>query len=227
MATDKSKKTNQKGSSHQDDDPQKAPAKGNKMHKITEKLFADLGTLATEEAPAESQKKNRKKTQKNVPSLAESEEMESRRESTMLRSRIRELEAQDKAKTKVPHVPAIVYEREQIAYAFEKDTLKSIKPASPDLKPKNPLEAPLTATGKTIGSMFLDAPEGKEWQPEEEDLLKNIAQQASLQIQSLRLLSSAERARLEAEEATRQFMHKNWDNYLDAIHQSEKIGYLR
>jgi len=73
--------------------------------------------------------------------------------------------------------------------------------------------------------MLIEAAPERDWDPEDTNLLNTIAEQASLQIQSLRLLSSAERARAEAEEATRRFIHKNWENYLDAINQNEKIGY--
>ncbi len=52
-----------------------------------------------------------------------------------------------------------------------------------------------------------------------------MAQQASLQIQNLRLLSATERARNEAEAATRRFMHQGWEDYLDAIHHNERLGY--
>ncbi len=224
MATDQSKKT-KASPPPKDSDAPKATQKGSEMRKRTEKLFADLGTLANNEAPAESKKTTRKKATKAPPSPAESEERQLRQELILLRTRIRELEMQDKAKPKTRYVPSTVYEDEKIGYAFEKDTLNRIGTSGPDQKPKNPLQAPLTSTGVTIGSMLLDAAEDKQWQPEEEELLKGVAQQASLQIQSLRLLSAAERARLEAEEATRRFMHENWDNYLDAIHQNEKIGY--
>jgi len=40
------------------------------------------------------------------------------------------------------------------------------------------------------------------------------------------LIASAERARTEAEQATRQYMHQGWESYLDAIHQDERIGYV-
>ncbi len=225
MATDKSKKT-KASPPPKDGDAKKTTQKGSEMLKRTEKLFADLGTLATNEAPAESKKATQKKaSKKTASSPAETEEMKLRQELALLRARIRELEMHDEAKPKTRYAPSIIYEDEKIGYAFEKDTLNPIRGTNPDRKPKNPLQAPLTSTGTTIGNMLLDADEDKQWQPEEEELLKNVAQQASLQIQSLRLLSAAERARLEAEEATRRFMHENWDNYLDAIHQNEKIGY--
>jgi signal transduction histidine kinase len=56
-------------------------------------------------------------------------------------------------------------------------------------------------------------------------LFNAVAQRASQQIENLRLLSEAERARAEAESATRRYMHENWDSYLDAIHQNERMGY--
>ena len=73
--------------------------------------------------------------------------------------------------------------------------------------------------------MYIEADPEKGWDPEEEQLANTVAQQVSQQIQSLRLLASAERARAEAEEATRRFMHESWESYMDAIHQHERIGY--
>jgi signal transduction histidine kinase len=69
------------------------------------------------------------------------------------------------------------------------------------------------------------APE-RQWGQEEAQLAEAIARQVSLQIQNLRLLESAERARAEAQAATRRFAHESWQAFLDAIHQSERIGYL-
>ena len=222
MATDKkSKKT---GSSPPQETPKKK-GRSTSIRKGTEKLFEDLGALASEDTPTEPPKKARKKAPTAKPTPEKNEEMELRHELALLRARVQELEARQKEQPKTRNEPSIIYESEQLGYAYENNTIKAVKPSELDLKPKNPLQAPLISTGKPIGTFFVDAPEEKKWRAEEEDLLKNIAQQASLQIQSLRLLSSAERARQAAEEATRQFMHENWENYLDAITQSEKIGY--
>jgi len=60
---------------------------------------------------------------------------------------------------------------------------------------------------------------------DDSDLAESVVQQVSLQIQSLRLLAEAERARAEAQAATRRFSHVSWQNYLDAIHQNEQVGY--
>lgn len=222
MATDKKQK--KMGSSPaKNETSEKKEKNGASIQKRTEKLFEDLGTLAAEGAPAKSREKPRKKLpEKKSPS--KDEEMELRREVTLLRARVNELEEKQKNKPKA-HTPPTVYEREQVGYTYQNESVTTINPSDATPEPKNPLQAPLTSTGKDIGTFIVSGAEEKVWQPEEEDLLKNIAQQASLQIQSLRSLSSAERARQEAEEATRRFMHENWQNYLDAINQSEKIGY--
>ena len=197
---------------------------GSKIRQKTEKLFEDLSTLASEETPETSQKKGRKKTSREKVAPAKDQGMELQLEVARLRARIKELEENQNHKTSA-RTSSNIYEREQLSYAYEADAIKSVNPSDFRLNTKNPLQAPLTSTGSRIGKFIVDAPEDKKWTTDEEELLKSVAQQASLQIQSLRLLSSAERARQEAEEATRQFMHENWQNYLDAINESEKIGY--
>jgi GAF domain-containing protein len=84
----------------------------------------------------------------------------------------------------------------------------------------------LTFSGRAIGEVRVVGPSEKPLSHDDIKLVDTIAQQASLQIENLRLLAAAERARADAEEATHQFTHRNWDNFLDAIHNSERIGYL-
>jgi signal transduction histidine kinase len=73
--------------------------------------------------------------------------------------------------------------------------------------------------------MQLASPTEHAWTSEETGIVSSVAQQVSQQIESLRLLAETERARSEAESATRRFMHEGWASYLDAIHQNERIGY--
>jgi len=141
----------------------------------------------------------------------------------MLRVRVLELERQLKHQRKA--APTL-YEKEEIGYAYKENSLKPLEAdIKTNLEDSNSIQAPLTDTGQTIGSMYIEAAPEKPWEPEEENLLTTVAQQASLQIQSLRLLASAERARTQAEEATRSFMHESWASYMDAIHNKERIGY--
>ncbi len=119
-----------------------------------------------------------------------------------------------------------IYEKEHIAYTYTGDEFRS-NHGSPSNMPisDHAITARLTASGQTIGEMQIEPPPERAWTTEEINLANAVAQQASLQIQNLRLLAVTERARSEAEIATRRFMHEGWDSYLDAIHRNQRIGY--
>ncbi|HSG45016.1 MAG TPA: ATP-binding protein [Anaerolineales bacterium] len=120
----------------------------------------------------------------------------------------------------------MLYEKEQVGYVYRDNDLSplqsvsSVLPESIDLR-----TAQLIDSGQVIGSMRFQPPAERSLTAEDESLANAVAQQASLQIQNLRLLSAAERARLEAQEATRQFTHQSWESFLDGIRNSERIGY--
>ncbi len=119
-----------------------------------------------------------------------------------------------------------LYEKDKVAYAFSNgilETLPASNPALPDAE--RFVASPLTAGGPVIGEVQIVPPSDHEFTSDEMTLTNAIAQQASLQIQNLRLLAEAERSRIEAESATRQFIHEGWDAYLDAIQRSERIGF--
>ncbi len=122
-------------------------------------------------------------------------------------------------------VPAL-YETERMGFMFTGDVLQPIQGRSSDLS--NTLDGiivPLTVSGQDIGKMQVQPSRERAWTQEETNLLNAVASRASTQIQNLRLLEATERARAEAEAATRRFMHENWESYLDGINQSERIGY--
>ena len=174
---------------------------------------------------------------------------EIREELTSMRARLCELEAEIKelecernVKAEPPaaqvesYIPAIIaptrsapilYEKEKLGFAYVEDEIKPVeKPMLEKLDPEKLINLPLLVSGEAIGEVKIEAPEEKQLSTEEIGFANTIAQQASLQIQSLRLIESAERARTEAEQATRQYMHQGWETYLDAIHQDERIGYI-
>jgi len=120
----------------------------------------------------------------------------------------------------------ILYEKEHIGFAYSGNRLQPLGDAIPVASTmSSSVTAPLTASGQTIGRMQVEPAPERKWTPEETALLNAVAQQASVQIQNLRLLATTERARAEAENATRRFIHENWDSFLDGIHHSERVGY--
>ncbi len=132
---------------------------------------------------------------------------------------------QGAARSKV--APPLLYEKQKVAYAFTGERIEPLPAGvAPDLDVEQALVAPLVDTGKPVGAVLVEPAPDRPWSSDEAELTESVARQVSLQIQNLRLLAAAERARAEAQAATRRFTHESWQSYLDAIHQDERIGYV-
>jgi signal transduction histidine kinase len=232
MPTDRARKPVNKPPANSNGNGSKPSAgNGGRSRNRVKKLFSDIENL-TLLSSADCDGKNGKRGNGTLvdleavmpPSLSEDAKVQ--RELEILRARVHELEMQLQRVGKSTPAP-MLYEEEQVGYAYKGNALEPLRISNyePGFEAKNAIRSPLTATGHVIGSMYIEPSSERNWEPEEADLVNNVAQQASLQIQSLRLLASAERARAEAEAASRQFMHESWASYLDAIHQNERIGY--
>jgi signal transduction histidine kinase len=122
-------------------------------------------------------------------------------------------------------VTPILYEKDFVGFAFSGQQVQPLQQSiSPKADIKN-LNVALTIGGQRVGNMQVASPNNHQWSLDERALLNAVAERASQQIENLRLLSEAERARSEAENATRRYMHETWSSYLDAINQSERVGY--
>ena len=120
----------------------------------------------------------------------------------------------------------ILYEPEQIGYAFTGEKVQAVDTLDMELITEEKMvTASLTAGEKPIGEIQLKPSAERQWTAEELQLANVVAKQASLQIQNLRLLETTERARAEAEAASRQFVHLGWESFMDGIHTEERIGY--
>jgi len=232
MPTDKSRKTAKAPPVKSKGRSASAPAqKSEQAPKRVKQLFNDIENL-TKQEPADGEKTSRKRGGKKAATGSSSvpqailDDVQMQREIESLRARVQELEMQLQDSGRLASTP-MLYEKEQVGYAYKGNTLEPLNISNwkPSLEALNAIRAPLVSTGQTIGNMYVEASPERPWVPEEETLVNTVAQQVSQQIQNLRLLESAERARVEAEAATRQFMHESWASYLDAIHQNERIGY--
>jgi signal transduction histidine kinase len=208
----------------------------NKSKKRVKKLFKEIGQLATE--PLNGNDHNGHEYQLTAESEAHLAVMNSElvEELSTLRARVAELESELEAKKQRPNeqpqsgiptrAPAIIYEKDEVGFAFVEDEVLPLQRApQPATPPEELITTPLVSSGMTIGEMKVTPPPGRDLTEEDLKIANAVAQQVSTQIENLRLLAAAERARAEAEEATRQFTHKNWDSFLDAIHNAERIGY--
>ena len=220
-----------------------------KSQKRVEKLFSDIEQIVrqpltdSEHAIAEKSATQSATIEAPAPSpLNDNPEMHREREA--LRARILELEAQLKesevrasakatitlAKTEdveIRPAPTIIYEQEKVGYTYRDKNLTPLQMSTTAASnAENTINTPLTAGGQLIGEMKIEPPSERAWTAEETNLGNAVAQQVSLQIQNLRLLAATERARAEAQAATRRFTHESWESFMDGIRNSERIGYV-
>jgi len=191
-----------------------------KSRKRMEYLFSEM-SLISESSNGEEAAENSGKVVHARESVTLLQELET------LRARVRELEDRLKEKESRAASAPIIYEKEQIGYAFMGDKVLPVRNAQSEVpKDAEVIKTPLVSSGMSIGEVQITKPSERSLTEEDIKLANAVAQQASLQIENLRLLAAAERARAEAEEATHQFTHRNWTNFLDAIHNAERIGYV-
>lgn len=204
--------------------------------KRVEKLFSDLEQIATLREPPTAGESVPAEKGTTPPVIDDNSEANCKTDELL--SHIRDLETQlqereqHTAPEKAVYDPAIIYEKEQVGYAFNSEQILPLKSSNIDVSDidignlENAIKAPLTASGETIGEMKINPPAERTWSEEEANLANAVARQVSLQIQNLRLLAATERARAEAQAANRQFTHQNWESFMDGIRNSERIGYL-
>ncbi len=182
--------------------------------KRVETLFAQMEQLSTEPSG------DRRQVEFAVASTPPRSELE------VLRSRVRELETRLKESEARKTAAPLLYEKEEVGFAYAGDEITPVRMNQPRVGNEAGLvTTPLISSGVEIGEVQVSPSPERPLTEEDVKLASAVAQQASLQIENLRLLAAAERARAEAEDATHQFAHDSWANFLDAIHNSERIGY--
>jgi signal transduction histidine kinase len=201
-----------------------------KSKKRVEKLFSELEQIAKQPLPTGlgSAAPAAQEALNNVDALlARIHELEAQLEDSQNRAAAEVQFLAEKAEfKKALHGQALIYEKEELGYAYRDNHLLPFQAGTvPSKNTGNVIETPITAGGATIGELKIEPPSEHTWSVEEESLAQAVAQQASLQIQNLRLLATTERARAEAQDATRRFTHESWEAFLDGIRNSESIGY--
>ncbi|GAB4538518.1 MAG: hypothetical protein Fur002_02100 [Anaerolineales bacterium] len=204
-----------------------------KSQKRVEKLFSDLEQMASQ-PPQDGAARLPQPPPASLESAVNSEmdalisrvvELERQLGESQMRAVLAEAKLES-AKAAPTPTPVQVYEKERVGFAYLGEKLLPVEAAAlPEEELSQAEQTPLIAGGAQIGDIKIKAPQDRIWTDEERRLAQSVARQVSLQIQNMRLLSAAERARAEAQAATRRFAHESWQNFLDGIRNRERMGY--
>jgi len=97
-------------------------------------------------------------------------------------------------------------------------------PLLPDTRSE--MAVPLIAGDRVVGVLDMQSQFPNTLNQENLTAFEALAGQLAIAIQNANLLAEAEQARADVEAQARKLIRKNWDEYLDAVHTPEQIGYL-
>jgi signal transduction histidine kinase len=75
-----------------------------------------------------------------------------------------------------------------------------------------------------VGTLFVKPDPGHPLSESDLNIVDQVAKQLAQQVENIRLLADASRARAEAEEATRRFTHENWQTYAE-MHEGDALAF--
>ena len=91
---------------------------------------------------------------------------------------------------------------------------------------RSEIAVPLLVGEKVVGVLDLQSEKPGTLNQEILPAFEALAGQLAIAIQNANLLAETEQARTEVEAQARRLVRKNWEEYLDAIHQQEQTGFL-
>lgn len=119
-----------------------------------------------------------------------------------------------------------IHKPEQIGFIYEQNKVMPLAGTENGEPPSsgNSISVPIAVSGETVGSLVVEVGEQTKNQQAAE-LLNTVARQVAQQIESLRLLESAERYRREAESAAQRLTIEGWKKYIES-RGGASLGYL-
>ena len=138
----------------------------------------------------------------------------------------REVEMQSRRQTQIGWQDFLsgLEHSQRIGYVYEQNKLMPFNTPLPQAQTENTVKSQILVTGTPVGSIQLERAENEPWQTDETELVSAVLDQASRQLDNLRLLAQAESYRNEAEEAARRLTREGWTEYLQ--NKTERSGYI-
>jgi signal transduction histidine kinase len=111
---------------------------------------------------------------------------------------------------------------ERIGYAYDQD---SVAPYSDKLNVNDGLHKPITLMDQQVGALFLKTDPARPITNADQEMIDAVADQVAQQVENIRLLADASRARAEAEDAIRRLTRGNWDTFT-ADREDSDLSYI-
>lgn len=119
-----------------------------------------------------------------------------------------------------------IHKPEQLGFVFDHNKVIPFADTVESQLPKDgkSISAPIAVTGESLGSLVVELNDETRHEQTSE-LVNLVAHQVAQQIENLRLLETAERFRVRAEQAARYLTREGWQEYFQT-RQDQKLGYV-
>ncbi len=109
---------------------------------------------------------------------------------------------------------------ERIGYAYDQTSVAAFGEPSPD---QHDIQEAIKVLDEHVGNLFLKEDPSRPLNDEDKAMIAAVARQIAQQVENLRLLADASRARANAEEATRRLTRENWQSFTSQ--RVDTLGY--
>jgi GAF domain-containing protein len=109
---------------------------------------------------------------------------------------------------------------ERIGYMYDQSSVAPFGESAPD---KPDFQETVNVLDEHVGNLFLKADPARPLTAEDKEMVSAVARQIAQQVESLRLLADASRARANAEEATRRLTRENWQSFTNQ--KADTLGF--
>lgn len=106
-----------------------------------------------------------------------------------------------------------IHQDERIGYLYDQ---ASVAPFREKLRSDTGHTEPIRVTDEQVGTLYLKPDPASPLSDSDKQFVSAVAGRLAQQVENLRLLADASRARAEAEDATRQLTRQSWQKYLDS-----------
>jgi len=111
---------------------------------------------------------------------------------------------------------------ERIGYAYDQS---AVTPFPSKIKGNGGIRKAIKLLEEEIGTLYVEAEPNKQVSNADQELIDLVTNQVAQQVENIRLLADAARARAEAEDAIKRLTHENWETYQSGD-ENRKLGFI-
>jgi signal transduction histidine kinase len=115
-----------------------------------------------------------------------------------------------------------IHQSQRIGFEYNR---ASVFPNTDDLHINGGVHVPLQVMNEPVGVMYIEPDPNRPLERQDKELINSVADHVMQQVENIRLLADASRARAEAEQMVRRLAKENWQDYA-AVREDSSLAFV-